>query len=72
VLRNPIIVRVRIGQTVLMIILLNLLYRELEEDEEGIQNRNGFMFFLCVFLVMTNMQNVLLSFPIERALFLRE
>jgi hypothetical protein len=72
VLRNPIIFRVRIGQTIMMIIVLNLLYRQLDDDEESIQNRNGLMFFICIFLAMTNMQNVLLSFPIERALFLRE
>jgi hypothetical protein len=56
----------------MMIIVLNLLYRQLDDDEESIQNRNGLMFFICIFLAMTNMQNVLLSFPIERALFLRE
>jgi len=60
------------GQMILMIVLLNLLYRELNDDEESIQNRNGLLFFIVLFLIMTNIQNVILSFPIERALFLKE
>lgn len=60
------------GQMILMIVLLNLLYRELDDNEESIMNRSGLLFFIVLFLIMVNIQNVILSFPIERALFLKE
>lgn len=53
-IRNPIILRVRMGQMLLMIVLLNLLYRELDDDEESVQNRNGLLFFITIFLIMVN------------------
>lgn len=55
-----------------MIVLLNLLYRELDDDEASIQNRNGLLFFISIIMIIFNLQNVILTFPSERALYLKE
>ena len=71
-IRNPLIFKVRMAQIVMFIIIINLLFRRLDDDEQSIMNRTGLLFILTVFHIMTNLQNVLMTFPIERALFLKE
>lgn len=71
-LRNPVMTKVKFGQTVVMVILICILYFDIGIAYSSIQNRNGLLFFICINQLMTGVQSVVLTFPLERALFLRE
>ena len=49
-----------------------LLFARVDGSKIGVQNRSGSMFFITMTIVLWSVQNVVLIFPDERAVFLRE
>lgn len=72
VLRNPFTAKIRFGQTIFLGLLIGLIFIRLGNDLGSLQSRSGALFFLSINQVMMSMMPVLLTFPAERALFLRE
>jgi ABC-type multidrug transport system permease subunit len=58
--------------TALVALFCVLLFYNLGEDAASVQTRNGALFFICLQTAMGAIQNVILIFPDERAVFLRE
>ena len=71
-IRSPIAFYARAFQTVIFILLLGLLYLNIGEDQEGVQDRVGLLFFVIVNQAMVALMNGVIVFPPERAVFLRE
>ncbi|KAL4222609.1 ATPase [Mactra antiquata] len=72
ILREPMILRVRIGQTIVLGLLLGVIYLQLDIDQPGVMNINGVLFLILMNLSFTNIFGVLSSFPDETPIFLRE
>ena len=53
-------------------LVVNLLYWQVGEDKAGVQNRRGGIFFLCLVMGFAGVNQVVLAFPAERGVFLRE
>lgn len=70
--REPMVVRVRLVQTIILSLILGLIYLQLNLDQEGVQNINGVLFLMLINMTITNMMGVLNSFPLETPIFLRE
>jgi len=70
--RNPTSTRMRIIQTLVMGILVDLVFWDLGSSREDVRGKAGFCFFISVNQTMTAMFSVLLLFIIERPVFLRE
>lgn len=49
-----------------------LLFYHVGDDVAGVQNRNGALFFVTMTMSFNAIQNVILIFPDERPVFLRE
>ncbi|XP_053393173.1 protein white-like isoform X2 [Mercenaria mercenaria] len=71
-IREPMVVRVRLVQAVILALMLGLIYLQLDLDQEGVMNINGVLFLILINMTITNMLGVLNSFPLETPIFLRE
>ncbi|XP_060575749.1 protein white-like isoform X1 [Ruditapes philippinarum] len=71
-LREPMVMRVRLVQTIVLSIVLGLIYLQLNHDQEGVMNINGVIFLILINMTVTNMLGVLNSFPLETPIFKRE
>lgn len=71
-IRNPQTSKVRIIQTVVIGVLIILVFWDMGNDEQGITGKAGFAFFISINQVMTALFSVLLTFLMERPVFLRE
>ena len=70
--RNPQASRVRLMQTLIMAILVILVFWNMGTDTDGINGKSGYAFFVSINQVMTALFSVLLTFLMERPVFLRE
>ena len=73
--RNPILLRTRFIQTLALAFLICALFFQLDNNpnnQRNISNRRGSLFFILTSNFMTPMMSVLLTFPSERAVFLKE
>ncbi len=61
--RNPIILKAKVGQTIFVNMLCLALFWDLRsntfKEQMGLA---GFLFFVCIFTLMNNMQGALLTF----------
>ncbi|XP_052773368.1 protein white-like [Mya arenaria] len=71
-IREPMVMRVRVIQTVVLALLLGLIYLQVDNDQEGVMNVNGVLFLVLTNMTFTSVFGVLNSFPIETPIFLRE
>ncbi len=72
-MRSPQTTFIRIFTTIFTMVLGTALYCRLGYDGyEAMQNRVGTVFYLITFCLLESIQNVVLVFPEERAVFLRE
>ncbi|KAI8839229.1 P-loop containing nucleoside triphosphate hydrolase protein [Chytridium lagenaria] len=60
------------ASTVLVVILIGFTFFRLKNDQKGIQNRNGILFFWPVNQVFNTIMPILGVFPLERVIMLRE
>eukprot|EP00753_Platysulcus_tardus_P001396 PLAT11325.2.p1 GENE.PLAT11325.2~~PLAT11325.2.p1 ORF type:complete len:695 (-),score=412.60 PLAT11325.2:85-2169(-) len=70
--REPLLTKVRLGQTIFMSLICGLLYLQIADDQKSIQDRSGSLFFIVTSQMMNAVASVIMSFPAERQLFLRE
>ena len=84
--RNPVIVRGRIIQTIILALFAGAVYWKLPKPDEisfklggivdvsvkDIMNKAGFLFFVSVNQLMMALIPVFLTFPSERGVFLKE
>lgn len=63
---------IKIIVTIAQALLVILLYHDAGYDNAGIQNRKGALFFIVMTTAFSAIQNVILLFPDERPIFLRE
>jgi ABC-type multidrug transport system permease subunit len=49
-----------------------ILFSNIDETLQGVQNRNGALFFITMTISFNSIQNIILIFPDERPVFLRE
>jgi ATP-binding cassette subfamily G (WHITE) protein 1 len=73
-LRNPLLVKAKIGQALFMAVLLGLIYQgdAMKTHQAGIQNRTGVLFFMSINQVMSAAIGILSIFFAEKLVFMRE
>ncbi|WAQ93839.1 WHITE-like protein [Mya arenaria] len=71
-IREPMVVRVRVAQTLMLGLILGVIYLQLDINQEGVMNINGVLFLLLTNMTFSNVFGVLKSFPLEMPIFLRE
>jgi len=72
VIRNPLMLRVRLAMTLIFAFLTCSIFNFLKDGAIGAGNRSGFFFFFCINNFMINIFSTITTFPVERAVFLRE
>lgn len=72
IIRLPIESYGKIISYLFVAIMILLIWGQLNKDEQSIQSRTGVIFITSTMLVMFNVQGVILVFPDERPVFLRE
>jgi len=72
VVGNPLSFMAKFGQTIALSILVSLVYLKMGTDQSGVTNREGALFFITMSQTMTGLNAVLLTFPLERSLLIRE
>ena len=70
--RQPMLSVMKIVQALFLSILIILIYHNNGNDSKSIQNIAGVLFFCVINLVSTAIQSQILTFPIERPVFLKE
>lgn len=76
--RNPLLVRSRIVQTAVIALIAGGLFWKLESDytlkglSKGFNSKNGAFFFLSVSAFMSSLSPMILTFPLEKGVFLKE
>ncbi|EKX39193.1 hypothetical protein GUITHDRAFT_76568, partial [Guillardia theta CCMP2712] len=70
--RNRMILRAKIGQSMFMGLLVGLIYRNLQTNQKSIQDRNGALFFVSVNVTLSAAFGVISAFGVERTVFERE
>mmetsp|Transcript_26239 Transcript_26239/g.42976 ORF Transcript_26239/g.42976 Transcript_26239/m.42976 type:complete len:702 (-) Transcript_26239:333-2438(-) len=71
-IRNKLVIRARLGQTLFMALVAGLIYLSVSDNQVGIQNRNGALFFVTVNNFMAPTMMVLTVFGTEKTVFARE
>ena len=72
IFRLPLASYVRVLVFVVISIMIILIFGQLNTDLKSIQNRNGILFMVLASVVMSSLQGVILIFPDEKPVFLRE
>lgn len=72
IIRLPIASYGKIISYLFISVLILLVWGHLGTDEQSIQSRTGVLFITSTMLIMFNLQGVILVFPDERPVFLRE
>lgn len=76
--RNPLIVKSRMLQTILLALISGALFWKLESDysllglSKGFNSKNGAFFFLSISAFMSSLSPIILTFPLEKGVFLKE
>ncbi|KAJ3146015.1 ATP-binding cassette sub- G member 1 [Geranomyces variabilis] len=73
-LRNPLVLRAKFGQTIIMSLIIGLLFLN-TKDKKGYaatQNRQGVLFFLVINQVMSSTMSILSIFAQDKLVFARE
>ncbi|KAL8603575.1 hypothetical protein ACOMHN_022527 [Nucella lapillus] len=71
-MRDIVLFRVRVMQTLVVSVVLGLIYLQLDYNQTGVMNINGALFLLITQASFSNMFAVVNSFPNEITIFLRE
>lgn len=71
-LRDGILTGSRIGQSIVMALLVGLIYLRTQYFQSNVQDRIGVLFFIVVVQVMGSIFAAVSTFPTELAVFLRE
>lgn len=71
-LRLPQTSYVKLIVTIITAIFTIILFQNCDGTIQGVQNRNGALFFMTMTIAFNSIQNIILIFPDERPVFLRE
>ena len=63
---------VKLIVTIITAVFAIILFQNCDGTVQGVQNRNGALFFICMTIAFNSIQNIILIFPDERPVFLRE
>ena len=63
---------VKLIVTIITAIFCIILFQNCDGTQQGVQNRNGALFFITMTIAFNSIQNIILIFPDERPVFLRE
>ena len=63
---------VKLIVTIITAIFTIILFQNCDGTIQGVQNRNGALFFMTMTIAFNSIQNIILIFPDERPVFLRE
>lgn len=58
--------------TIVTAVFTIILFNDTDETPQGVQNRNGALFFMTMTIAFNAVQSIILIFPDERPVFLRE
>jgi len=72
VVRDPVQSRSKIAAGIVLGLLCMILYWDLSKGTKGLQNREGFFFFSVAIWIVQGVTGVILAFPVQRAVFLKE
>ena len=72
IIRLPIASYMRVWVYVVISIMIILIFGQLNTDAKSIQNRNGILYMVLAAIIMNSLQSVVLIFPDEKPVFLRE
>lgn len=70
--REPMVLRVKAFQTILIALLVGVIFLNQENDQDGITNLNGALFLLLTQMSFSNSMGVVNTFCSELPIFLRE
>lgn len=70
--RDPLISKIRVAQSVFVSIIVGLIFLKQDNDQDGVRNINGVLFFQMVTLSFSNAVAVVTLFPEELPIFLKE
>eukprot|EP00359_Climacostomum_virens_P005847 CAMPEP_0204901990 /NCGR_PEP_ID=MMETSP1397-20131031/3404_1 /ASSEMBLY_ACC=CAM_ASM_000891 /TAXON_ID=49980 /ORGANISM="Climacostomum Climacostomum virens, Strain Stock W-24" /LENGTH=605 /DNA_ID=CAMNT_0052070429 /DNA_START=798 /DNA_END=2612 /DNA_ORIENTATION=- len=70
--RNKALLKSKLGLALFLGGIYNILYYNLDDSRKGIQNRNGLFFMLIITLLSSGVLQVVLTFPLQRAVFIKE
>lgn len=75
--RNPMLLLSKIGQAIILGLITGAIFWRLGQDysstglSKSFNSKNGALFFLSISFFMSGMSPVILTFPLERAVFLK-
>jgi ABC-type multidrug transport system permease subunit len=72
IMRLPEVLILRFGGTVASALLVDIMYQQLKGNLQGVQDRNGCLFFVITCISFNSILATILLFPEERPIFLRE
>lgn len=72
VVRDPVQSRSKIGAGIVLGLLCMILFWDLSKSTKGLENREGFFFFSVAIWIVQGLTGVILAFPVQRAVFLKE
>eukprot|EP00457_Paulinella_chromatophora_P001442 gb/GEZN01001444.1/.p1 GENE.gb/GEZN01001444.1/~~gb/GEZN01001444.1/.p1 ORF type:complete len:724 (-),score=147.90 gb/GEZN01001444.1/:876-2978(-) len=70
--RNKLMLQAHVGQLLFLNLIVGCLYYQTPNTQQGIQNRNGALFFVSINGMMSSMMGVLSIFVIEKPVMVRE
>ena len=70
--RNPMAGKAKVGEAVIFGIIIAVIWFQVTNDQNGVQDRSGALFFFCANGMMQNIMGTLTTFSNERAAVLRE
>ncbi|KII65694.1 ATP-binding cassette sub-family G member 4 [Thelohanellus kitauei] len=71
-LRDKMFTYLRLATTILMALLLGLLYYKIGNDGSNVINNLGCIFFTLIYLIFICLMPTVLTFPMEKTVFIRE
>eukprot|EP00027_Filamoeba_sp_ATCC50430_P019093 CAMPEP_0168569962 /NCGR_PEP_ID=MMETSP0413-20121227/16461_1 /TAXON_ID=136452 /ORGANISM="Filamoeba nolandi, Strain NC-AS-23-1" /LENGTH=655 /DNA_ID=CAMNT_0008602541 /DNA_START=78 /DNA_END=2045 /DNA_ORIENTATION=- len=70
--REPLKIRASLAQSIVLSLLVGLVYLQINDDQQSVQDRQGALFFICVNQMLSAVVGQVNTFPAERVLFYRE
>jgi ABC-type multidrug transport system ATPase subunit/ABC-type multidrug transport system permease subunit len=71
-MRDPILTNVRFAQTLIFGVFMGLMYINLTDDDNGVQDRQGCLSILVMHACFMTLFPALMTFPVERPIFLAD
>lgn len=70
--RNPMALKVRLGQSIFMALILGFLFFQIKHNQSTVGDRYGCLFIMMMNILMTTQLSTMLTFSAEKTIVLRE